>query len=1309
MRLLGLETYWLKGRYFMCVRVCVCVIGILLNSNIVSWIRIFLPLDDVFFFTLKKSLVLMILALFAVAPIICSCLLSLAYSLYLFMAYEEAGVHHAQEFENRFWTIFAVLTATALFFAKDSPLAFGLWWSNTAGFVGVILAGYAMHVWDRYLHRIAISNSCQQHGLLRRLRSSSSSHNGGSGGNGGDGNSLQQQQQPSLQHGALSQSLLHLRDLGIPVESQLAKINECLTEIDQLLIPSTINNFINKRYVQTKEREIISIFEECDARALNYLIGHVKLGLLFYKIKDHLTYHGKHRTELIHLLAVERLSILTVMSRVILLHSLQLLKLRANPKAEYWVHHILIHTHQDELSELKTLTDAKGDYFCMNKLIYDDIKSESVRQDILHHIRREAAVQQTHWQMGTATRRTKLHQQTWRKVLSDVDDTLYCSGGMYPAGIDKRYPKKTVYPGCLAFYRELDLGTAGPEEWQENRVGNLVFLSARPHVYKDISEKHNFAKFEKLRSTDGRQGMHTTPSLLAGDLASGSQYFVTNDFEPLARKKFDNFRQYVNLYPEYQHVFVCDNGQGDVRAGEMMFDSFPYEFEALYVHVVQEIHKTHGFNPKRWKGKEFSPIFFRTYPEAALHAASRHPPLIRIAGLKRICQDTVNDFAQIKGWPSELAKADRRQELNQAVWRANQYLEWNMETCVHLIRAEQLWDTGARVRTPYGVGVILGFDPIFDLYEVILDWRPLDVQLKEHEERTKKGSLRSARQPPTPQRSAFTLATVHEIDEHDEETASSQVTLPPRLRKDRGPQEITTQQGGEPSAERPERSAFSQQSMSMAEPESPSGGSSVVSDVSDIGSNELEAPPTGDQGMVCMKRSGVTARLSGRCLSKYTPPLLPMLPVLGEKRTASSSSSIFTFFQSPETVPKQRLPIYKEGDECSSPYGIVRVVEYRAANGIVVVDMLGWNGRAYLRPDILIPVPQNILRALLRKLGTDVSQKPLDFPHAQGTVISTPFGAGFVKTPLPAPPKGRKEIIPAKGRKTGIAAVKLRSRPQTMGICIDSWTLADGSHPMLYCTEETARGWKDRKETDTVSIFTALGSIVTSSRSLLEPFLQHQHKHVVNELPKKFSKYYTDAAAVSTPFGNGRIVSFRESDGFYEVALTQWKLASGKHPRAFVRGVDLRRCLTFGCQEGYPVLTSLGQSGILASVEPTTGVHIVTIPSAGMVCYLQPECVLRPLKAAATEDVFTLFGVGTVEGYDMKRDIYTITLNWNAKLYAKPDTFDRVGEGIQERDGPFGVNWLLRLLFFKPSLTVEANPPRSRSNSLSGMSQKSKN
>lgn len=85
-------------------------------------------------------------------------------------------------------------------------------------------------------------------------------------------------------------SLVRLKDLGIPVEDQLAKINACLADIDQLLIPSTINNYLNQRFVFRKEREIITIFSECDARALNYLISHVKLILCFPKFKTIATF-----------------------------------------------------------------------------------------------------------------------------------------------------------------------------------------------------------------------------------------------------------------------------------------------------------------------------------------------------------------------------------------------------------------------------------------------------------------------------------------------------------------------------------------------------------------------------------------------------------------------------------------------------------------------------------------------------------------------------------------------------------------------------------------------------------------------------------------------------------------------------------------------------------------------------------------------------------------------------------------------------------------------------------------------------------
>ena len=49
-------------------------------------------------------------------------------------------------------------------------------------------------------------------------------------------------------------------------------------------------------------------------------------------------------------------------------------------------------------------------------------------------------------------------QSYMMQVVSDIDDTLMCSGGTWPAGRDMRYPRKCMYPGALALYSELDIG-----------------------------------------------------------------------------------------------------------------------------------------------------------------------------------------------------------------------------------------------------------------------------------------------------------------------------------------------------------------------------------------------------------------------------------------------------------------------------------------------------------------------------------------------------------------------------------------------------------------------------------------------------------------------------------------------------------------------------------------------------------------------------------------------------------------------------------------------------------------------------------
>ena len=99
--------------------------------------------------------------------------------------------------------------------------------------------------------------------------------------------------------------------------------------------------------------------------------------------------------------------------------------------------------------------------------------------------------------------------------------------------------------------------------------------------------------------------------------------------------------------------------------------------------------------------------------------------------------------------------------------------------------------------------------------------------------------------------------------------------------------------------------------------------------------------------------------------------------------------------------------------------------------------------------------------------------------------------------------------------------------------------------------------------------------------------------------------------------------------------------------------------------------------------------------------YLQPEAIVRPLKAAVGEEALTAYGEGTVEKYNVKTDIYTIKLKgWGAKLYTKAETFDRVRDSMRDKDGPFGMNWLLRFFFSKGSRPAEVVSTRSRSNSL---------
>jgi len=375
---------------------------------------------------------------------------------------------------------------------------------------------------------------------------------------------------------------------------------------------------------------------------------------------------------------------------------------------------------------------------------------------------------------------------------------------------------------------------------------------------------------------------------------------------------------------------------------------------------------------------------------------------------------------------------------------------------------------------------------------------------------------------------------------------------------------------------------------------------------------------------------------------------------------------------------------------------------------IVVVDMAGpWTARAYLQEHIVKREGAGFLGTILRQFSSSAQVLPKpkslnnkgtnarQFPYVAGAPIYSPFGDGIVIQPL------------SLAKETEPISVTTKHQPtlsNTVAVSLTSWTLKDGSHPKLYCTADSAEKWRNKtskvKET---SLFSVIGRVVSGTvKSLKKIRVPRETEAPIEIESPKFERYYKDGAAVNSAYGDGTVCSFRESDGFYVVSL---RMKCGKvFGTAYLGEDSMSYRLARGCSENYPVMTTFG-SGVLQSVNPTTGVHNVTIPSFGAVCYLQPNQVLRPLKAAVGEDVSTPYGEGKVWRYRLSDNKYEIKLAWgdDVMLYANAETFDRIDDRLEDRGG-FGMGWILKF-FHSREEDKEGGAQRSRSNSLSVLSQ----
>ncbi|NTX62287.1 DUF2183 domain-containing protein [Myxococcus sp. CA051A] len=370
----------------------------------------------------------------------------------------------------------------------------------------------------------------------------------------------------------------------------------------------------------SEERRILDLLRDANAAELNYLLANIDLESLLGDMDDRI-FGPDHHTALLTMLCRERAAQLALPVRASLVTALQ--RGGTPATAERALRDMFLSVHGRELTAFKNLLDAGNNHQDLEKLLFDDVDDPALREEILAHILRE----------GEAAPSGE------NKVLSDIDDTFFANLK------DTRYPSKTVYPGVLAFYAELDRGPG----IIPGREGDLTFVTARP--MDPLGAVENLT-FDSLRK-------HGVPPHV---VLSGSLTHLLGNSR-IAAKKFDNFQRYVRVFPEYGFVFVGDSGQGDVEFGDKMLTAAPHAVHAVFIHDVVDTPET---TRRAWREKRIH--FFDTYVGAALEAFALG--LISRDGLARVAIAARESMEGI-AFASAAQRDARKVELTRDLQRAD--------------------------------------------------------------------------------------------------------------------------------------------------------------------------------------------------------------------------------------------------------------------------------------------------------------------------------------------------------------------------------------------------------------------------------------------------------------------------------------------------------------------------------------------------------------------------------------------------------------------------------------------------------------